>query len=49
MPNITIAVTDTEQKCLEYAAASVQEWVVKTGAAVKAEAEAAAAAMSGDG
>ena len=26
MPNLTIAVTDTEQKCLEYAAASVQEW-----------------------
>ena len=26
MPNITIAVTDTENKCLEYAAASVQEW-----------------------
>ena len=26
MPNITIAVTDTEQKCLEYAALSPSDW-----------------------
>ena len=26
MPNITITVTDTEMKSLEYAAASVQDW-----------------------
>ena len=27
MPDITISVTETEQKCLEYAAASPQDWV----------------------
>lgn len=26
MPDITISITDTENKCLEYAAASPQEW-----------------------
>ena len=26
MPDITISVTATEQKCLEYAAADVQDW-----------------------
>ena len=26
MPNITISITDTEHKALEYIAASVQEW-----------------------
>ena len=26
MPNITVAVTDTQQKCLEYAANGVQAW-----------------------
>ena len=26
MPNITVALTDTQEKCLEYAAASVQDW-----------------------
>ena len=26
MPNITVALTDTENKCLEYAALSVQNW-----------------------
>ena len=26
MPDITVSLTDTEQKCLEYAAASVQDW-----------------------
>jgi hypothetical protein len=26
MPNITVALTDTEYKSLEYAAVSVQEW-----------------------
>ena len=26
MPDITISVTATEQKCLEYAAVSVQDW-----------------------
>ncbi len=26
MPNITITVTDTEQKCLEYAALSLSDW-----------------------
>ena len=26
MPNITVALTDTQNKCLEYAAASVQDW-----------------------
>tara|TARA_R100000329_G_C7467508_1_gene164692 strand:+ start:145 stop:411 length:267 start_codon:yes stop_codon:yes gene_type:complete len=27
MPNITISITDTENKCLEYAAASPQDWI----------------------
>ena len=27
MPDITISVTETEQKCLEYTAASPQDWV----------------------
>lgn len=27
MPSITISITDTENKCLEYAAASVQDWL----------------------
>jgi hypothetical protein len=27
MPNITTTVTDTEQKCLEYAAVSPSDWV----------------------
>lgn len=26
MPDITVSLTDTEQKCLEYAAASPQDW-----------------------
>lgn len=26
MPNITVELTDTQNKCLEYAAASVQDW-----------------------
>lgn len=26
MANITVSVTDTQMKCLEYAAASVQDW-----------------------
>lgn len=26
MPNITVALTDTQNKCLEYAAANVQDW-----------------------
>lgn len=26
MPNITVSLTDTQNKCLEYAAASVQDW-----------------------
>ena len=26
MPDLTISLTDTEQKCLEYAAASPQDW-----------------------
>ena len=26
MPNITVALTDTQNKCLKYAAASVQDW-----------------------
>ena len=26
MPDITVSLTDTEQKCLEYAAASLQDW-----------------------
>jgi hypothetical protein len=26
MPDITISLTDTENKCLEYVAASVQDW-----------------------
>lgn len=26
MPNITVALTDTQNKCMEYAAASVQGW-----------------------
>lgn len=26
MPNITVALTDTQNKCLEYAAVSVQDW-----------------------
>lgn len=26
MPNITVSLTDTENKALEYAAASVQDW-----------------------
>lgn len=26
MPDITVSLTNTEQKCLEYAAASVQDW-----------------------
>ena len=26
MPNIIISLTDTENKCMEYAAASVQDW-----------------------
>jgi hypothetical protein len=26
MPNITVALTATQNKCLEYAAASVQDW-----------------------
>ena len=26
MPDITVTLTDTEQKCLEYAAASPQDW-----------------------
>ena len=26
MPNITVALTDTQNKCLEYAAADVQDW-----------------------
>ncbi|MEC8752035.1 MAG: hypothetical protein VXX56_07740 [Pseudomonadota bacterium] len=26
MPEITITLTDTENKCMEYAAASVQDW-----------------------
>jgi len=37
MPNITITVTDTEQKCLEYAALSPSDWadnVVKNRARI---------------
>jgi len=26
MPNITIALTDTQNKCMEYAVADVQDW-----------------------
>ena len=26
MPNITVALTDTQNKCLEYAAVDVQDW-----------------------
>ncbi len=26
MPDITVALTDTENKCMEYAAVSVQDW-----------------------
>ena len=26
MPNITVTITDTENKCIEYSAYSVQEW-----------------------
>lgn len=26
MPNITVTVSDTQNKCLEYAAVSVQDW-----------------------
>jgi hypothetical protein len=26
MPNITVALTDTQNKCMEYAAADVQDW-----------------------
>lgn len=26
MPEITVTITDTENKCMEYAAASVQDW-----------------------
>jgi len=26
MPDLTVSLTDTENKCLEYAAASVQDW-----------------------
>tara|TARA_B100002019_G_C21106312_1_gene516112 strand:+ start:553 stop:822 length:270 start_codon:yes stop_codon:yes gene_type:complete len=26
MPNITVSLTDTQNKCLEYAAVSVQDW-----------------------
>ena len=26
MPDITVSLTDTENKCLEYVAASVQDW-----------------------
>jgi len=26
MPNITVSLTDTENKCLEYATADVQDW-----------------------
>ena len=26
MPEITVTLTDTENKCMEYAAASVQDW-----------------------
>tara|TARA_Y100000004_G_C8928886_1_gene418959 strand:+ start:772 stop:1035 length:264 start_codon:yes stop_codon:yes gene_type:complete len=26
MPNITVSLTDTENKCLEYVTTSVQEW-----------------------
>jgi len=26
MPDITVTLTDTENKCMEYAAASVQDW-----------------------
>ena len=26
MPNITVSLTDTQNKCLEYAANGVQEW-----------------------
>ena len=26
MPNITVALTDTQNQCLEYAAADVQDW-----------------------
>ena len=26
MPDITVSLTDTENKCMEYAAASVQDW-----------------------
>ena len=26
MPEITVSLTDTENKCMEYAAASVQDW-----------------------
>lgn len=26
MPNITVSLTDTENKCMEYAAVSVQDW-----------------------
>ena len=26
MPNITVALTDTQNKCMEYAAVSVQDW-----------------------
>lgn len=26
MPNITVSITDTQNKCLEYAAANVQDW-----------------------
>ena len=26
MPNITVALTDTQNKCMEYASVSVQDW-----------------------
>ncbi len=26
MPNITVSLTDTQNKCMEYAAVSVQDW-----------------------
>ena len=26
MPNITVTITDTQNKCLEYSAYSVQDW-----------------------
>ena len=40
MPNITITLTDTENKALEYAAASVQDWAdnaVKNRARIAAD------------